>query len=113
MMKRGSRAAVGAIVAALAAMSLMAGVAGASHGDIYCVNGQTTGLPVSVGYAGGSATLGSSPVAHAIVANGGTFWAGFITSLGRPGLWVSDTPPPAGLFAPATARTPSRSACAR
>lgn len=94
-------AALATIAALTAAAFLAAAPAGASHGsEIYCVNGLTTGLPVSIGYSGGSVTLGSSAVAHAIAANGGTFWVGFITRLGRGGLWVSTSPPPDGLFAP-------------
>jgi len=102
-MKRGSRAAVGAIVAALAAVSLMAGVAGASHGDLYCLNGQSTALPAGVSYSGGSATLGAG-TAHIIASLGGTFWAGFAPAFGRSVLYIPDFPgqsaPPPGVLAP-------------
>lgn len=98
-MKTRLRAAIAAIVALAAAACLTAGPAGATHGDLYCLNGQTTTLPAGVAYSGGSANL-SAATAHTIVTVGGTFWAGFLPSFNRSGLWVSSTPPPPGTFAP-------------
>ena len=93
------RVGIGTLVAIAATVALTVSPAWATHGDLYCLNGQTTTLPAGVPYAGGSATL-SAGAAHAIVDVGGTFWAGFISSLGRSGLWVSSTPPPPGTFEP-------------
>ena len=93
------RVGIATVVAIVAAVGLTASPAGATHGDIYCLNGQTTTLPAGVAYAGGSANL-SAGAAHAIVNVGGTFWAGFLPGLGRSGLWVSSTPPPPGTFEP-------------
>ena len=99
VMKTRLRAAIAAIAALAAAACLTAGPAGATHGDLYCLNGQTTTLPAGVAYSGGTASL-TAGAAHAIVNVGGTFWAGFISSLNRSALWVSSTPPPPGTFEP-------------
>ncbi len=82
--------AIGLVVAVLAALTIAVGTAGASHGDLYCLNGQTTTLPAEVGFAGGSVTLRG---AHGIVSfAGGTFYAGIYLATGQAVIWIPDFP---------------------
>ena len=91
-----------AVVAILATVCLTAGTASAAPDTLYCLNGATTTLPAGVSYSGGSANL-SETNARIVISLGGTFWAGFVVSRGRPGIYIPDFPgdtPPPGVFAP-------------
>jgi hypothetical protein len=92
---------VTAAVALAACAALGPGAASAAPDTVYCLNGQSTNLPAGVPFGGGSAALGEAVVPF-IASTGGVFYAGVVTSLGRPGIFVpdsrGDTPPP-GTFA--------------
>ena len=52
-MKRFYESCVAVVVAALAAVCVGVGTASAAPDTVYCLNGQSTTLPVTVGYSGG------------------------------------------------------------
>jgi len=90
-----------AAIAAVAVTFALPGTASAAPNTLYCLNGATTTLPVTVGYSGGSRTLTEELAGLIISFGGGTFYLGFNTAFGRTTFSV-----PSSGFAPETTYAP-------
>ena len=72
-----------AAIAAVAVGFALPGIASAAPNTLYCLNGATTTLPVTIGYNGGSRTL-TEGIAGVLINFGGTFYVGSL--FGRPSI---------------------------
>ena len=76
--------------------------ASAAPDTVYCLNGQSTTLPVTVGYSGGSRTLTEGIAGAIISGSGGTFWVGFSVAFQQSLIFfpMSGGPSPQTFLAP-------------